>query len=119
MQFAEEMKFRTKQFALRVIKLYRYLPKTTEAQIFGKQLLRSATSVAANYRALCRARSDNEFYAKLSIVIEEVDESIFWLELLSDANILKKERLTELLTEGEEILKILVTARKTTKSRKQ
>ncbi len=119
MKFAEEMKERTKQFALRVIKLYRHLPHTPEAQIIGKQLLRSATSVAANYRAVCRSRSDNEFYAKLSIVIEEIDESAFWLELLGDSHILKKELLSELLNEGNEILKILVTARKTTKSRRQ
>lgn len=110
--FAEEMKNRTKQFALRVINLYRYLPKTTEAQILGKQLLRSVTSVAANYRAVCRARSNREFFSKLSIVVEEMDESAFWMEMLMDANILKEDLVHDLLKEGNEILKIVSKSRK-------
>ena len=75
--FAEKIKTRTKQFALETIKLYKHLPKDYEAKMIGKQLLRSATSVAANYRAVCRARSDAEFYSKLCIVVEEADESLF------------------------------------------
>ncbi|HFE64367.1 MAG TPA: four helix bundle protein [Caldithrix sp.] len=106
------MKNRTKQFALRVINLYRYLPKTTEAQILGKQLLRSVTSVAANYRAVCRARSNREFFSKLSIVVEEMDESAFWMEMLMDANILKEDLVHDLLKEGNEILKIVSKSRK-------
>ncbi|MCQ2975452.1 MAG: four helix bundle protein [Bacteroidales bacterium] len=79
--------------------------------MIGKQLLRSATSVAANYRAACRARSTNEFYSKICIVIEESDESLFWIEMLSDAQIVKHEMLTNLLQESEEILKIMVSIR--------
>ena len=74
-EFRENFKQRLKQFALRVIKLYQALPKTGEAQVIGNQLLRSATSVAANYRASCRARSKKEFHSKLSIVVEEADET--------------------------------------------
>jgi four helix bundle protein len=95
--FAIEMKARTKQFSLRVIKLFQCLPKTDEAKILGKQLLRSATSVGANYRAACRARSDNEYYAKMSIVVVEADESMYWLELIDESNIFKSERVTLLL----------------------
>jgi len=111
-RYRDELKQRTKLFALRVIKLFKKLPKTTEAQIIGKQLLRSATSVAANYRAACRARSNAEFHSKLSIVIEETDETMFWTELLWEADIVKKELLENLYQENEEILKIMVTSRK-------
>lgn len=78
----EVFKKRTKEFALRIIKLYQHLPKNDEARIIGKQLLRSATPVAAYYRAACRARSDAEFFSKISIVVEEADESLFWLEII-------------------------------------
>jgi four helix bundle protein len=111
-EFRERLKERTKDFALRIIRLYQALPKTTEAQIIGKQLLRSGTSIAANYRAACRGRSNAEFYSKISIVIEETDETLFWMELLYEANIMEQERLVYLRKEAEEILKILVTARK-------
>ncbi len=99
-------------FALRVIKLYQALPKTGEAQIIGKQLLRAATSVAANYRDACRARSGREFFSKLSIVVEEADESLFWLELLVEADIVKAEKLQPLIHEATEILKMTASARK-------
>jgi len=111
-KYRDELKQRTKLFALRVIKLYQSLPKTTEAQIIGTQLLRAATSVAANYRATCRARSSKEFYSKLSIVIEEADETMFWLEILWEANIVKQKLLQDLYNENEEILKIMVVSRK-------
>ena len=110
--FREMMQQRTKQFALRIIKLYQALPKSGEAQVIGKQVLRSGTSVGSNYRATCRSRSSKEFYSKLSIVIEEADESMFWLELLIESGIVKPSLLQDLLTENEEIVKILVTARK-------
>lgn len=116
-EFRKQMKERTKAFALRVIRLYQALPKTTEAQIIGKQLLRSGTSVAANYRAACRGRSNAEFYSKISIVIEEADESFFWMEILFEANIIPKERLEDLIKETEEILKIMATARKNSRKR--
>ena len=111
--FREMMQQRTKQFALRIIKLYQALPKSGEAQIIGKQILRSATSVGANYRASCRARSSKEFYSKLSIVIEEADESMFWLELLNESGIIKANLLHDITNETEEIIKVLVSARKT------
>ena len=113
--FREIMQQRTKQFALRIIKLYQALPKSEAAQILGKQLLRSGTSVGANYRAACRSRSSKEFYSKVSIVIEEADESMFWLELLIESGIVKSALLQDLLNENEEIVKILVAARKNTK----
>ncbi len=113
-KFSELIKDRTKQFAIRVIKLFQRLSKSAESQIIGKQLLRSATSAAANYRAACRSRSDKEFYAKASIVVEELDESIFWLELLADCGIIKKSLLEDLLNEAIELVKILAKARKTT-----
>jgi four helix bundle protein len=112
---AVTLKNRTKQFALRVVKLYQSLSKSGEEQVIGKQLLRSATSVGANYRAACRARSDNEFLSKISIVIEEADESEFWIELLIESNIIPKERLADLLQEAEEIVKIMVSSRQTVK----
>ena len=111
-KYRDDLKQRTKMFALRVIKVYQSLPKTTEARIIGKQLLRSATSTAANYRAACRARSNAEYYSKISIVIEEADETMFWLELLWESNIIKQELLQNLYDENEEILKIVVVSRK-------
>ena len=111
--FAEQIRTRTKQFTVDIINLYRQLPRTTEAQIIGKQLLRSGLSVGANYRAVCRARSKAEFYAKISIVIEEADESLFWMEILIETKVIKQEILSLLMDEGQQILKILSAARKT------
>ena len=79
MKPADELRLRTKQFAIRIVRLFQSLPTTDEARTLGKQLLRSGTSVAANYRAVCRARSKAEFLAKLGIVVEEIDETVFWL----------------------------------------
>ena len=112
--FVEEFKKRTKDFTLRNIKLFQSLPKTDEARIIGKQLLRSASSVGANYRAVCRARSQAEFYSKLSITIEEADESLFWLEILVESNILPLNKLADLMNDAEEIIKVLSKARKNT-----
>jgi four helix bundle protein len=110
---AEELRNRTKQFALRGIKLFQNLPKTEEARIIGKQFIRSCTSVASNYRAACRARSDAEFYSKLCIVVEEADECLFWLEIITEAGIMQVEKLENLMQETEEILKIVSASRKT------
>jgi len=107
----EAFKQKTKQLSLRVILLFQQMPKTDEAKIIGKQLLRSSTSVAANYRAACRARSDAEFFSKISIVIEEADKTLFWLELLSEANIIATEKLASLKSEYEEVVKIVNTIR--------
>jgi four helix bundle protein len=114
---AEELKTRTKLFAIRNINLYRNLPKTEEAKIIGRQLLRSATSVGANYRAACRARSNDEFYSKISIVVEEADETMFWHELLLEAGIIKAEKLEGLMKEANEIIAIMVSARKSIKDK--
>ncbi|WP_426491852.1 four helix bundle protein [Hymenobacter sp. 102] len=95
----EAMRLRTKTAALRIIKLYQQLPRSGEAEVLGRQILRSATSVAANYRAACRARSAAEFYAKLCICVEEADETQLWLELLGDVSIVPKSRLTDLENE--------------------
>src|SRR5437868_3926490 len=102
----EELRERSKQFAYRIVRLFRSLPKTTEAQIAGKQLLRSATSVAANYRAACRARSKAEFISKIGVVREEADESLFWLEFLVDNAIVSKSRVGDLIQEANELTAI-------------
>ncbi len=108
---------RTKQFALRVIRLYMALPKSAVAQVIGKQLLRSGTSVAANFRETSRARSDAEFIAKLGTVEQELDETMLWLELLVESAIIPEAKLTPLQQEADELLRILVTAAKRTKAR--
>ena len=96
-----------------LFKLFRSLPRTTEAQILGKQLLRSGTAVAANYRAVCRARSKAEFIARLGIVVEEADESSFWLELLSDSEVVRSERLADLMKEAGELTAIFNASKRT------
>jgi len=111
--FVAKFRDRTKKFVVDNIKLYRVLPKTEEARIVGKQLLRSSSSVGANYRAACRARSQAEFSSKISIVIEEADESIFWMEVMIDAGILTQQEINNLIIEGNEILKVVSSARKT------
>jgi four helix bundle protein len=111
--FAEMFRSRTKKFVIDNIKFYRTLPKTEEAKIIGRQLLRSSPSVGANYRAACRARSQAEFHSKLSIVVEEADESAFWMEVLIEAEVVNKAELTYLLDEANQILKITSASRKT------
>jgi four helix bundle protein len=95
----EILKRRTKQFAIRIVNLFKALPRTEEGRAVGKQLLRSGTAVAANYRAACRSRSKAEFVAKVGVVVEEADETVFWLELLSEVGILKTARIEGLLPE--------------------
>ena len=113
----EVLKQRTKDFSLRIIRLFQALPKTDEAKMIGRQLLRSTTSVAANYRAACRARSDAEFFSKISIVVEEADETLFWLELLLEANIIEKYLIESLLDESEQLVKIMNTIRHNKKTK--
>ncbi|MBI3650201.1 MAG: four helix bundle protein [Acidobacteria bacterium] len=107
---AEDMKKRTRAYALRIIKLVESLPKTQTAHVIGGQLLRSGTSVGANYRAACRGKSRADFIAKMGIVEEEADESNYWIELLTDAEIVKLNRVTHLLEEGNQILSIVVSS---------
>lgn len=114
-QPAELLKERTKKFALRIIKVIRSLPPGPETKIIGHQLLRSGMSVAANYRAVCRARSRGEFLAKLSIVIEETDESAFWLELLVDAGVVPEPKLNDLRCEANQLVAIFNASRTTAK----
>ena len=111
----KELQTRTKAFALRVISLVGALPPNTAGQVIGRQILRSATSVGANYRAACRAQSRAEFAAKLSVVLEEADETLYWLELLQESRLVKSERLTDLLNEARELVAISAAARKTAK----
>jgi four helix bundle protein len=112
----EELRERTKQFAYRVIRLFRSLPRTPEAQVIGKQLLRSATAVAANYRATNRSRSQPDFVSKISVVLEEADESLFWLECLRDNAVIRPELLTDLCAECEELVCIFSASRETARA---
>jgi four helix bundle protein len=114
---ADDLYNRTKMFAMRIVRLFQSLPKTEEARLIGRQLLRSGTSVPANYRAARRARSRAEFIAKLGVVVEETDESAFWLEFLVDTEILREKQVKDLLQEAGELLKIFSTSRRTAKIR--
>jgi len=113
----EELKKRTKQFALQVIWLVEKLPQQRAAQIIGSQLLRSATSVAANYRAACRARSTADFVNKMGLVEEEADESRFWLEMVIEANFLPAASVQNLVREADELTAIAASSRKTARSK--
>ncbi len=115
-QQAEALRQWTKTFAVRVVRLFRTLPKTDDARVMGKQLLRSATSVAANYRAVCRARTKAGFISKLDIVVEEADESAFWLELLGETETIASDRLAVLLQEATELTKIFAASRRTART---
>ena len=107
-----DLKARTKQFALRVIKLVDALPRTIQGRAVANQIIRSATSVAANYRAACRARSRAEFIAKIGVIEEEADETAFWLELIIDSALLTQTRVRPLLTEAGELVAIMAASRK-------
>jgi four helix bundle protein len=115
---AEALKLRTKQFAIRIVAVVRSLPRTREADVIGRQLLRSGTAVAANYRAVCRARSHAEFISKMNIVVEEADETVFWLELLTDTGVVPAEKLALLFKEGNELLAICAASLRTAKHNK-
>jgi four helix bundle protein len=106
---------RTKTLALRIVKMYAKLPKETVAQVLGKQVLRSGTSVAANVREASRARSDAEFVSKLGIVEAELDETLLWLELLTESGTVKADRMADLRKETDELLRIVVASIKTKK----
>ena len=113
---ADELKARTKQFALRTIKLVAALPKSVEGRAIANQLVRSGTSVAANYRAACRARSKIEFVAKMGVVREEADETQLWLELVIEAKLIAAKRVQPLLDEASELVAIFVASRKSASS---
>ncbi len=107
-----DLKARTKQFALRVMKLIDALPRTIQGRAIANQIIRSATSVAANYRAACRARSRAEFAAKIGVVEEEADETAFWLELIIDSALLTEAKIRPLLAEAGELVAIMAASRK-------
>ncbi len=113
-----DLKDRTKKFALRIIKLYTSLPKTIESQVMGKQILRSGTSVGAQYSESIRARSTAEFISKIESALQELEETTYWMELLVESEIVKAEKLKDLQAEAEELIAILVSSVKTAKRNK-
>jgi four helix bundle protein len=114
LKYSEKLKQRTKKFAIRIVKLYRALPNTGEAKVIGNQFLRSGTAIAANYRAVCRSRSNAEFIAKIGIVVEEADETVFWLEI--DCEIFSEAKMKDLITEANELLAIFAASQITAKN---
>ena len=109
----KELRARTKALALRIIRMSQALPRTREANVLVQQILRSATGMAANYRAAGRSRSKAEFIAKIGVVLEEADETVFWLEMLSDSGIVRPAKLQELLSEATQLVAIFTASRKT------
>jgi four helix bundle protein len=112
---ADALKARTKQFALRILTMCHSLPAGDQARMISRQVMRSATSMAANYRAVCRARSKAEFISKLGVVIEEADETVFWLELLVEAGVMPQRRMAGLVREANELLAIFGASVRTAK----
>ena len=115
----QEMQRRFKQYALRVIRLVGTFPKGPAGDVIGRQLIKAATSAAANYRAACIARSRADFIHKMSIVEEETDESTFWIDLAAEAGLTRRRLVDDLLQEGRELLAITVSSKKTPKSRRK
>ena len=109
----EQLKLRTERFAVGVVRLFQSLPRKEEARVIGRQLLRSATSVGANYRAVCRARTRKEFVSKIGIVVEEADESVFWIDLLGKCDLADGRRLAPLLREASELLATFAASQRT------
>jgi len=114
----QDIGIRTKAFALRIIRLYTALPKSTEAQVIGKQVLRSGTSVGAHVREGKRSRSDAELVSKIEGGLQELEETVYWLELLVDSGIVNADKIAELMKEADELIAILVSGAKTVKIRK-
>ena len=112
----QQLRDRTKRFALRIIRLSQALPRNRETNVIGGQVLRSGTAVAANYRAVGRARSKAEFVAKMGVVVEEADETVFWLEMLSDAGLVESSRLAPLQKEANELLAIFSASKRTARA---
>ena len=112
-----ELKNRLKELAIRIIRLVDKLPNTPAGSAFGNQIIRSGTSPAANYRAACLGKSDKDFLNKLKMVEEELDETLYWLELLMEVQLVKSELLVDLYKENEELLKIIVSSITTMKGR--
>ena len=115
---SSDLRLRTRAFAIRIVRLYTSLPKAAEAQVLGKQLLRSGTSVGAHYHEATRSRSNAEFISKIESGLQELEESIYWLNLLIDCGIVKKEKLSGLCKEANELAAIFVASVKTVKRRR-
>ncbi|MGH9941625.1 MAG: four helix bundle protein [Pyrinomonadaceae bacterium] len=113
-----ELKLRTKRFSLRVIKLVGALPRNVEGRAIGNQLVRSGTSVGANYRAACRGRSKAEFISRLGVVEEEADESAFWMEMIIDSGLMEQKLVEPLLKEANELVAIITASRITASKNK-
>jgi four helix bundle protein len=112
-----DLRDRTKAFALRIIRLFSSLPKSTEAYVLGKQVLRAGTSVGAHYREAYRSRSNAEYVSKIEVGLQELEETSYWLELLGDSGIIKQARLTDLLKEAAELTRIFASCSKSAKRR--
>lgn len=118
MSYNEKYSIRTKQFAVQAVLFYtQYCKRTEELRVIGKQFLRSATSVAANFRAFVRGRSEAEKYSKLCIVLEEIDETVFWLEIIEETKLIETDKFQQLKTEANELLKIMAVTRKNMKNK--
>ncbi|WP_347812776.1 four helix bundle protein [Flavobacterium sp. 90] len=117
MMMTDEMKLRTKKFSLMIIDLAEKLPTTYVVKVIANQIVRSGTSVGANYRAVCRARSDREFVSKMNIVLEESDETLFWLEIIKEKMWIAKSELEIIWKEGNELTAIFVSSLKTVNNR--
>ncbi|WP_109434237.1 MULTISPECIES: four helix bundle protein [Aquimarina] len=113
-EFIKQFKNRTKKLSVDIILMYNTLKKTEATKVIGYQIIKSATSTAANYRASCISRSKKEFYSKISITVEEADETVFWLEVLRDSELASRKIIDPLLKEAEEIVKVVSKARKNT-----
>ena len=114
----DELKDRTKEFGKRIIKMVNALPNNKAASVISYQIIRSATSVGANYRAACRSRSTAEFISKINVVMEEADETLYWLELLVETELMKKKLLEDLLVEANELTAIFASTLKTIRKNK-
>jgi four helix bundle protein len=115
LQYAKQLQDRTKTFAVRIVRAFARLPKDEATRIMGRQFLRSGTSLAANYRAACRARSTADFISKISVVTEEADETLFWFELLVESDLIKAAIVQPIVSECQELLKIFSTSLATAK----
>lgn len=113
----EELKSRTKAFALRVMAMIDHLPNTTKGRVIADQIMRSATSVAANYRAACRGRSRAEFISKLGVALEEADETMLWLELIGEGQLLRVQRVSGLIKEADELTAIMFSAQRSARQK--
>ena len=113
---SKDLKERTKQFSIDIVKQVSFLTRNVSAEVLGKQILRSGTSVGANYRAACRAKSKKDFINKLAIVIEEADETQFWLELLVSSELIERDKAATIWKEADELIRIMTASSKTTKS---